>query len=53
MEDTGNMSKVFLYYFSEAALINYRVFVEIEYFIALVKLDLPELKDFDKLGLMS
>jgi adenylosuccinate lyase len=36
------------YYFSEAALINYRVFVEVEYFIALVNLDLPQLKDFDK-----
>jgi adenylosuccinate lyase len=32
------------YYFSEAAYINYRVFVEIEYFIALCKLPLPELK---------
>jgi adenylosuccinate lyase len=36
------------YYFSEAAIINYRVFVEIEYFIALVNLGLPELKSFDK-----
>jgi adenylosuccinate lyase len=36
------------YYFSEAALINYRVFVEIEYFIALLNLGLPQLKDFDK-----
>ena len=36
------------YYFSEAALINYRVFVEIEYFIALVNLPLPQLKNFDK-----
>jgi adenylosuccinate lyase len=36
------------YYFSEAALINYRVFVEIEYFIALVHLELPQLKDFDR-----
>jgi len=36
------------YYFSEAALINYRIFVEIEYFIALVNLPLPQLKDFDK-----
>ena len=35
------------YYFSEAAFINYRVFVEIEYFIALCKLPLPELADFD------
>ena len=36
------------YYFSEAALINYRVFVEIEYFIALVNIPLPQLKKFDK-----
>jgi adenylosuccinate lyase len=36
------------YYFSEAAYINYRVFVEIEYFIALCELPLPQLKDFDK-----
>jgi adenylosuccinate lyase len=32
------------YYFSEAAYINYRVFVEIEYFIALCNIPLPELK---------
>ncbi|MCD4724307.1 MAG: adenylosuccinate lyase [Bacteroidales bacterium] len=36
------------YYFSEAAFINYRVFVEIEYFIALCQLPIPGLKDFDK-----
>ena len=36
------------YYFSEAALINYRVFVEIEYFITLVNLPLPQLKSFNK-----
>lgn len=35
-------------YFSEEALINYRVQVEVEYFIALVELDLPQLKNFDK-----
>ncbi len=35
-------------YFSEEALIRYRVQVEIEYFIALVELDLPQLSDFDK-----
>ncbi len=34
-------------YFSEFALIRYRVFVEIEYFIALVDLPLPQLKDID------
>ena len=31
-------------YFSEEALINYRVRVEIEYFIGLCELPLPELK---------
>ena len=35
-------------YFSEAALIKYRVLVEIEYFIALCELPLPQLKNFDK-----
>lgn len=35
-------------YFSEKALINYRVRVEIEYFIALCNIPLPALKDFDK-----
>jgi len=35
-------------YFSEYALIKYRVFVEIEYFIALCEHPLPQLKDFDK-----
>lgn len=35
-------------YFSEYALIKYRVLVEIEYFIALCELPLPQLKDIDK-----
>ncbi|MFB9844693.1 adenylosuccinate lyase [Mucilaginibacter ginsenosidivorans] len=35
-------------YFSEYALIKYRVFVEIEYFIALCEHPLPQLRDFDK-----
>ena len=34
-------------YFSEEALIKYRVLVEIEYFIALCELPLPQLKGFD------
>jgi len=34
-------------YFSEEALIKYRVQVEIEYFIALCELPLPQLSDFD------
>jgi len=41
---TQNLSK----YFSEYALIKYRVFVEIEYFIALCEVELSGLKDFDK-----
>ena len=35
-------------YFSEYALIKYRVSVEIEYFIALCEHPLPQLQDFDK-----
>src|ERR1700692_1533536 len=35
-------------YFSEYALITYRVFVEIEYFIALCEYPLPQLQGFDK-----
>lgn len=35
-------------YFSEYALIKYRVFVEVEYFIALCQHPLPQLQDFDK-----
>ncbi|MFD0794156.1 adenylosuccinate lyase [Mucilaginibacter litoreus] len=34
-------------YFSEFALIKYRVYVEIEYFIALTQLPVPQLQDFD------
>jgi adenylosuccinate lyase len=34
-------------YFSEAALIKFRVYVEIEYFISLCELPLPQLKHFD------
>ncbi|WP_372776837.1 adenylosuccinate lyase, partial [Mangrovibacterium sp.] len=35
-------------YFSEYALIKYRVYVEVEYFIALCELPLPQLADFNK-----
>lgn len=35
-------------YFSEAALIKFRVFVEVEYFIQLCELPLPQLKNFLK-----
>ena len=41
---TGKLSD----YFSESALIKYRVFVEIEYFIALCDIPLPQLESFDK-----
>ncbi|TCC91828.1 adenylosuccinate lyase [Pedobacter frigiditerrae] len=34
-------------YFSESALIKYRIFVEIEYFIALVEAKIPGLENFD------
>ena len=35
-------------YFSEFALIRYRVMVEVEYFIALCEIPLPQLSSFDK-----
>lgn len=35
-------------YFSEEALIRYRVLIEVEYFIALCELPLPQLKDVNK-----
>lgn len=35
-------------FFSEWGLIRYRVHIEVEYFIALCELPLPQLKDFDK-----
>ncbi len=35
-------------FFSEAAIIRYRVLVEVEYFIALCKIPLPQLQQFDK-----
>jgi len=38
----------FANYFSEFALIKYRVWVEVEYFIALTQLPLPQLKDLPK-----
>jgi adenylosuccinate lyase len=44
----GNKTATLRPYFSEFALIKYRVHVEIEYFIALCELPLPQLKDFDK-----
>ncbi len=41
-------AKALASYFSEFALIRYRVHVEIEYFISLCELPLPQLKDLDK-----
>ncbi len=40
-------------YFSEYALIKYRIWVEIEYMLALVELGLPELKGIDKNALIE
>ena len=42
-----NKTKELSEYFSEYALIKYRVFVEIQYFIALCQSPLPQLEDFD------
>ena len=39
---------VYTHYFSEFALIKYRVLVEIEYFIALCEIPLPQLANFPK-----
>ncbi len=41
-----NSTKSLRDYFSEAALIKYRVFIEVEYFKALCLVPLPQLKDF-------
>lgn len=43
----SNKTKALGSYFSEHALIKYRVRVEIEYFIALCEVPLPQLKNFD------
>ncbi|MCW5519690.1 adenylosuccinate lyase [Aureitalea sp. L0-47] len=43
----ASKTKALVPFFSEEALIKYRVQVEIEYFIALVELPLPQLSDFD------
>lgn len=43
-----NKTEVLTSYFSEYALIKYRVRVEIEYFITLCELPLPQLASFDK-----
>ena len=43
----GSKVKSLADFFSEEALIKYRVLVEIEYFIALCEIPLPQLKEFD------
>src|SRR5687768_12491639 len=43
-----NTTQALATYFSEYGLIKYRVFVEIEYFIALCELNVPGLSAFDK-----
>jgi adenylosuccinate lyase len=42
-----NKTEVLKNYFSEAALMKYRIMVEVEYFISLCSYPLPELDDFD------
>ncbi|NPA67881.1 MAG: adenylosuccinate lyase [Chlorobi bacterium] len=44
----GNKTKELSAFFSEFALIKYRLQVEIEYFIALCEIPLPQLKNIDK-----
>jgi len=44
----ASKTKSLLPYFSEYGLIQYRIQVEIEYFIALVEMPLPQLADFDQ-----
>jgi len=43
-----NMTHLLAPFFSEAALIKYRIYVEVEYFIALCELPLPQLQRFNK-----
>ncbi|MDH5381739.1 MAG: adenylosuccinate lyase [Cyclobacteriaceae bacterium] len=43
-----NQADILASYFSEFALIKYRLFVEMEYFISLCELPLPQLSSFDK-----
>jgi len=42
-----NKTNALSQYFSEEALIKYRVLVEVEYFISLCQIPLPQLKNFD------
>lgn len=43
----ASQTKDLIPYFSEEALIRYRILVEVEYFIALKEFGLPQLQDFD------
>jgi adenylosuccinate lyase len=45
-----NTTSALAAYFSEFALIKYRVFIEVEYFIALCRHPLPQLSTFDESG---
>ncbi|MDR1783198.1 MAG: adenylosuccinate lyase [Dysgonamonadaceae bacterium] len=49
----GNKTSELAHYFSESALFRYRVLVEIEYFIALCELPLPQLSDLEKPDLFN
>ncbi len=49
----GSKTKDLRAYFSEFALIKYRVHVEVEYFIALCELPLPQLKNFEQSGFIK
>jgi adenylosuccinate lyase len=44
-----NQVQILAPYFSEFGLMKYRVLVEVEYFIALCTIPLPQLKDFDNI----
>ncbi len=44
----ANKTQMLQGYFSEFSLIKYRVLIEVEYFIALCELPLPQLADFDQ-----
>lgn len=46
----SNQTKELSTYYSEFALIRYRIFIEVEYFIALCELPLPQLKGFNKIN---
>ena len=47
MEDISKTEKL-RDYFSESALIKYRILIEVEYFISLCEASIPQLKKFPK-----